>query len=66
MEFTIRHPTTGALERRRHIPYVVRVNGNTWEAWHAEKHRLVARDYISEAHLRASMATCTEPAKATK
>ena len=63
MRFTSIHPTTGARETMQHVEYTVtRTGPQTWEARRRDDKRLVARSYVSEAHLRQVCDSATEPA----
>ena len=60
MVFQVKRPD-GSLEWRRHVPWnLVQVSGSEWHAIHAGDGRLVARDYVSAAHLESVMASMTE------
>lgn len=61
MEFQIRRPD-GSLEWRRHIPWnLVQHGACEWHAIHASNGRLLARSFISAAHLESTMSGVTEP-----
>jgi hypothetical protein len=60
MQFTIVHPD-GKTERRQHIKYTVKQTGFVWCAYSLDG-SLLARDYLSELHLRRSCDSMTEPA----
>ena len=48
----------------RHVPYRIIFTGAHWEAYRTDGNKqLIARGYVSEAHLRASCDTHTEPAQ---
>ena len=60
MQFTIVHPD-GKTERRQHIRYTVKQTGFVWCAYRIDG-SLLARDYLSELHLRRYCDSMTEPA----
>lgn len=61
MQFQVRRPD-GSLEWRRHVPWnLVQCGNSEWHAIHAGNRRLVARSFISAAHLETIMACVTEP-----
>lgn len=61
MVFYVLRPD-GTREARRHTPWnMVQKDNQEWHAIHAGNGRLLARDFVSAAHLEQSMAGRTEP-----